>query len=141
MSVATFESGREFESRSYLLDAAAAHAYGAAVEHPARRTVQPNIHDDNAAAKRAGFPAPIAAGEHTYALAANFMVNLFGIDFLRGGSLEASMIKPVFFGDRLVVHARVTDSDSSGVAMEMWVENDRHVRVLVGSARLARNPR
>ncbi|HYA36519.1 MAG TPA: MaoC family dehydratase [Candidatus Binataceae bacterium] len=141
MRAVPFESGREFESRPYFLDAAAAHAYGAAVEHPARRAVQPNIHDDDAAARRAGFRAPIAAGEHTYALAANFMVDLFGIDFLRGGHLEASMIKPVFFGDRLVVHARVTAADDSEVAMETWVENDRKERVLVGSARLARNPR
>ncbi len=69
-----------------------------------------NIHTDDAAARKAGFHAPIAGGEQTYAVMANFIVDSFGIDFLRGGHLEAALVKPVFYGDTLIMHARLDDA-------------------------------
>jgi len=101
MSTATANpaTGREMISRPYLLDAAAAAAYLVAIERPRRRAPEANIHNDDAAARKAGFRAPIAAGEQTYAVMANFLVDSFGIEFLRGGRLEAALIKPVFYGD------------------------------------------
>jgi acyl dehydratase len=137
MSAATtnFAVGHEIVSRPYLLDAAAAKAYTGAIETPPRRAPLPNIHNDETAAHRAGFRAPIAAGEQTYALMANFLVDVFGIGFLRGGRLEAALIKPVFYGDTLTMHARVTGESDSGIELEVWTENDRAERVLAGTAR------
>ena len=126
----------ELISKPFLLDADAAHAYEKGVEGPPRRSPRVNIHTDNAAACKAGFRAPIAGGEQTYALMANFILDSFGISFLRGGRLEAALIKPVFYGDTLTMHARAIDDDSSIRKLEVWTENDRGERVLVGTAQV-----
>lgn len=130
--------GRELVSTPYLLDSDAAHAYMAAIEGPPRRP-RPTIHSDSEAARRAGYRAPIAAGEQTYAVMVNFIVDTFGIGFARGGSIDAALIKPVFFGDRLTMHVKVTAAGSNGTELEIWTENDRSQRVLVGTAHLPRS--
>ena len=131
---------REIISKPYLLDAAAAKAYGEALESPPRRSPRVNIHTDDSAARKAGFRAPIAGGEQTYAVMANFIVDAFGDGFLRGGRLEASLIKPVFFGDTLTMHARVVDADHAHLRLEVWATNQLGERVLIGVARVAREP-
>src|SRR5208337_508214 len=97
-------AGTEYVSPPYLLDAAAAEAYGGAIEEPVRRC-RSNIHNDPEAASRAGYTAPVAAGEHTLAVLASFMVDCFGMSFLRGGRLAVAFVKPVFYGERLTAHA------------------------------------
>jgi acyl dehydratase len=128
--------GSEFASDSYLLDAEAAHAYSQAIEGPPRRRPPAGIHNDDAAAQRAGFKAPIAGGEQTYALLAQLLVDRFGIRFLRGGRLEVSFIKPVFFGDRLTSHARVIETGAQECMLEVWVENQDSVKVAIGRAKV-----
>jgi hypothetical protein len=130
------EIGSEVVSAPYRLDAEAAQVYGAAVESPPRRRTSVNIHNVDAAAKKAGFRAPIATGEQTYAVMANFIVDHFGADFLRGGRLEATLRKPVFYGDTLIMHARVPDASDAQWRLEVWTETDRGERVLVGTARI-----
>lgn len=135
MSAAATDLGRELVSKPYLLDADAAKAYGESIESPPRRAPRVNIHTDEEAARTAGFRAPIAGGEQTYAVMANFIFNSFGIDFLRGGRLEAALVKPVFYGDILTMHARIVDADSP-LHLEVWTENQRGERVLIGTARV-----
>ena len=94
-----------------------------------------NIHTDEVAARKAGFRAPIAGGEQTYALMANFLLDSFGIDFLRGGRLEAALVKPVFYGDTLTMNARTID-DAAQLQLEVWTENQLGERVLIGTARV-----
>jgi len=136
-------SARENEivSTPYLLDAAAAKAYGEGLESPPRRSPRVNIHTDNDAARKAGFRAPIAGGEQTYAVMANFILDRFGVGFLRGGRLEASLVKPVFFGDTLTMHARTIDADGPNLQLEVWTENQLGERVLIGVARVPRESR
>ncbi len=131
---------RELVSKPYLLDAAAARAYHDAIETPPRRAAKANIHTDEEAARKAGFRAPIAAGEQTYAVMANFILDSFGIGFLRGGRMEASLLKPVFYCDILTMHARIAKTTDSEFQLEMWTENDRSERVLSGTARIPRHP-
>jgi acyl dehydratase len=131
-------SDHEIVSTPYLLDAAAAKAYGEGIESPPRRPRRVNIHTDNDAARKAGFRAPIAGGEQTYAVMANFILDTFGVGFQRGGRLEASLIKPVFFGDTLTMHARVVDGDGAHLHLEVWTENQLGERVLIGVARVPR---
>src|ERR1700719_1327863 len=126
----------ELVSKPFLLDAAAAEAYEEGVEGPPRRTPRVNIHTDDEAARKAGFRAPIAGGEQTYAVMANFILDSFGIGFLRGGRLEAALVKPVFYGDTLTMHARIVDGDSPQLHLEVWTENQLGERVLVGAARV-----
>jgi acyl dehydratase len=133
-SATHLDVGREFVGEPYPLDEAEAHAYVAALERPAQRHPRPSIHGDIEAARKAGFRAPIAAGEQSYALVANFLVDLFGIAFLRGGKLEAVFVKPVFYGQRLTVHARVSARTESAAELEVWVENEDRERMLSGKA-------
>lgn len=132
---------REIVSTPYLLDADAAKAYGAAIESPPRRAPRVNIHTDDDAARKAGYRAPIAAGEQTYALMANFILDSFGAEFLRGGRLEAALLKPVFYGDKLTMRARVIEASGPALQLEVWTENDRGERVLTGTARVPKHSR
>ena len=127
-------------SKPFLLDAAIANAYEKGVAGPPRRTPRVNIHTDDASARKAGFRAPIAGGEQTYAVMASFLFDSFGIGFLRGGRLEAALIKPVFYGDTLTMHARIVEDDGDRLQLEVWTENDRSERVLVGTARVPKQP-
>ncbi|MFZ0890356.1 MAG: MaoC family dehydratase [Candidatus Binataceae bacterium] len=132
-------AGTEYVSAPYLLDAAAAEAYEGAIEEPARRR-RSNIHNDPEAASRAGYAAPVAAGEHTLAVLANFMVDCFGMGFLRGGRLAAAFIKPVLYGERLTAHVRAGRIAETSRELEVWVEDSRGDRVLIGTAQVARHP-
>ena len=141
MRAVEIELGREWVSKPFLLDAAIAEAYEEGVASPPRRAPRVNIHTDDNAARKAGFRAPIAGGEQTYALMANFIFDSFGMDFLRGGRLEAALVKPVFFGDRLTMHARITECEGAHFQLEVWTENDRGERVLIGNARVLKGSR
>jgi len=130
-------AGAEYVSAPYLLDAAAAEAYAAGIEEPVRHR-RSNIHNDPDLASRAGYAAPVAAGEHTLAVLANFMVDCFGMSFLRGGRLAVAFIKPVFYGERLMAHARAGPVAKASRELEVWVEDSRGDRVLTGTAQVAR---
>ena len=127
--------GAEIVSQPYVLDAAAAKAYGEGIESPRRRASRRSIHDDKDAAREAGFVAPIAAGEQTIAVMAQFLADHFGMRFVRGGRIEVALTKPVLFGDTLTSRARVERIvDSERAELKIRVENQRGEEVLVGSA-------
>ena len=129
--------GAEIISRPYVLDAAAAKAYGEGIESPQRRGSRRSIHDDKDAAASAGFVAPIAAGEQTIAVMAQFLADNFGMRFVRGGRIEVALTKPVLFGDTLTSRARVeriVGLDGELAELRIRVENQRGEDVLVGSA-------
>jgi acyl dehydratase len=127
--------GAEIVSQPYVLDAAAAKAYGQGIESPRRRASRRSIHDDKDAAASAGFVAPIAAGEQTIAVIAQFLADNFGMRFVRGGRIEVALTKPVLFGDTLISRARVERIvDDERAELKIRVENQRGEEVLVGSA-------
>ena len=128
--------GAELVSAPYLLDAAAAKAYQEGIEGPARRRPSGNIHYDKDAARKAGFVAPIAGGEQTIAIIAQFLADNFGMRFVRGGRIEVSLTKPVLYGDRLTSHAKIVsvDPDANRAELQIHVENQRGEQVLMGTA-------
>jgi acyl dehydratase len=128
--------GAELVSASYLLDAAAAKAYHDGIERPPRRRPPRGIHDDKDAARKAGFVAPIAGGEQTIAIIAQFLADNFGIRFLRGGRIEVSLTRPVLFGDTLTSHATIVfvDANSNRADLQIHVANQRGEQVLTGTA-------
>jgi hypothetical protein len=130
----TIRVGGELVSAPYLLDEAAAKAYHDGLEQPPRRRPRTNIHDDKDAARKAGFDAPIAGGEQTLAVMAQFLADNFGMRFLRGGRIEVSLTKPVFYGDTLTSHVRIVSIDSDRAELRINVVNQRVEDVLVGSA-------
>jgi len=128
--------GSEFATAPYRLDDACAQAYERAVKAPRRRRRRINIHTDRNAAAKAGFVAPIAAGEHTIAVALELIVDNFGERFLRDGSFDVALVKPVLFGDTLTAHARVARVEPEKLELDVWVENQEGAQVLIGKARV-----
>ena len=133
-STKRIQVGAELKSAPYLLDAAAADAYRRALDSPPRRRLPKNIHSDPAAASRAGFTAPIAAGEQTLAVIAEWLTAKFGARFTRGGRIEVTLTRPVFYGDTLVSHAVAAHEEKSNLRLDIWVENQNGERVLEGVA-------
>ncbi|MGC1192174.1 MAG: MaoC family dehydratase [Candidatus Binatus sp.] len=128
--------GTELVSAPYLLDAAAAKAYHDGIEGPPRRRPPRGIHDDKDAARKAGFRAPIAGGEQTIAIIAQFLADHFGLRFVRGGRIEVSLTRPVLFGDTLTSHAKIVsvDTDANRAELLIQVANQRGEQVLTGTA-------
>jgi hypothetical protein len=126
--------GVELVSAPYVLDAARAKAYHDGLEQPPRRATRRGIHDDKDAASKAGFVAPIAGGEQTIAIIAQFLADNFGVRFLRGGRIEVSLTKPVFFGDTLTSHAKILLMEPERAQLQINVDNQRGEHVLVGGA-------
>ncbi len=131
--------GAELVSAPYLLDAAAAKAYHDGIELPVRRRPRANIHDDQDAARKAGFTAPIAGGEQTIAIVAQFLADNFGLRFIRGGRIEVSLTRPVLYGDTLTSHAKIVSIDADRAQLEIDVENQRGEKVLTGTAAVRTN--
>jgi len=126
--------GAELVSAPYLLDEAAAKAYHEGIERPPRRRPRGNIHDDRDAARKAGFAAPIAGGEQTIAIIAQFLADNFGMRFVRGGRIEVALTRPVLYGDTLTSHAKIVSIDASRAALQIHVDNQRGEQVLTGTA-------
>ncbi|MGA7873828.1 MAG: MaoC family dehydratase [Candidatus Binatus sp.] len=127
-------SGAELVSGPYLLDEAAAKAYYEGIEQPPRRRPRGNIHDDKDAARKAGFVAPIAGGEQTIAVIAQFLADNFGMRFVRGGRIEVSLTRPVLYGDTLTSHAKIVSVDADRAELQIHVDNQRGEQVLIGTA-------
>jgi acyl dehydratase len=128
--------GAEMVSAPYLLDAAAAKLYHDGIEQPVRRRPPRGIHDNQDAARKAGFVAPIAGGEQTIAVMAQFLADNFGMRFVRGGRIEVSLTRPVLFGDTLTSHAKIVsvDANSNRAELQIHVVNQRGEQVLSGTA-------
>ncbi|HXW83738.1 MAG TPA: MaoC family dehydratase [Candidatus Binataceae bacterium] len=130
-----FTTGQSFTAKPYLLDAAAAEAYGLSVHEPPRRR-RTNIHNDDAAAKKAGYRAPIAAGEQTVAVVAQLLTDTFGDRLMSGGRMQVALLRPVFYGDTLVARAEVEGINAGTVELRIWVDNQSGEQVLSGLARI-----
>ncbi len=129
--------GEVIASAPYPIDAECERAYLRAIAEPAAHRQRPaNIHNDHARAREAGFSAPIVAGEQVYAMLAMFLADRFGIGFMRGGALDAVFVKPVLCGDDLRAHARLMRSGEDASELEVWVDNQRGERVVIGTAHI-----
>ncbi len=128
--------GAELVSAPYILDADAAKAYHDGIEQPPRRRPPRGIHDDKDAARKAGFVAPIAGGEQTIAIIAQFLADNFGLRFVRGGRIEVSLTRPVLFGDTLTSHAKIVsiNPNANRAELQIHVANQRGEQVLIGTA-------
>lgn len=131
--------GTELVAQPYALDAGAAKAYHEAIEHPPRRRRRGGIHDDNDAARQAGFTAPIAGGAQTIAVVTQFLADNFGMRFMRGGRIEVSLTRPVFYGDTLTARAKIVSIDAGRAQLQIQVNTQRGEDVLVGTAAIRMN--
>ncbi len=99
-----------------------------------------NIHTDAAQARRLGLPGPIASGQMSFAYLHELLARQFGDDFLWGGHLSVTFLKPVAAGDTVTAQGQVREcrSEAGGrrihYTLEVWLENQRGERTSWGEA-------
>jgi acyl dehydratase len=97
-----------------------------------------SIHTDPEWAKAKGFAAPLAQGMMSTAYVSEMMVSLLGEGFVKGGKMSVKFIKPVLAGDTLTMHGCVKSKEPEGartrVVVELWCENQKGVKTMVGEA-------
>lgn len=97
-----------------------------------------SIHTDEEWAHAKGFRTTLAQGMMSTAYASELMTRLLGASFLAGGTLSMAFIRPVYAGDRLIVHGLVKETRREGartrVVVEVWCENQHGEKTAAGTA-------
>jgi 3-hydroxybutyryl-CoA dehydratase len=101
--------------------------------------VRPNsIHTDLEWAQKKGFPRTLVQALMSTAYVSQMMVKWLGEGFVKGGTISASFIRPVYEGDTLTARAVVKSMEEVGgrprAIVECWCENQDGVKTMVGSA-------
>jgi acyl dehydratase len=96
------------------------------------------IHYDPAFAEQAGLKAPIATGVMSSAFLSEMLTKAFGVDWLRGGSMDVKFIRPIYAGDTVTARGRITGKSETStgmrIALDIWCETQRGEPVTVGTA-------
>jgi acyl dehydratase len=96
------------------------------------------IHYDERFAEEAGLPAPIATGVMSSAFLSEMLTQAFGVEWIRGGAMDVKFIRPIYAGDTVTAHGRITGKTetSTGVriALNIWCDTQRGEPVTVGTA-------
>jgi acyl dehydratase len=96
------------------------------------------LHYDPEFATKASLPAPIAAGVMSSAYLSEMLTNTFGIEWLRGGSMNVKFIRPLYANDTVTARGRITGhtdtSTGRHIFLEIWCETQRGELVTVGTA-------
>ncbi|MBM3943545.1 MAG: hypothetical protein FJ316_11640 [SAR202 cluster bacterium] len=99
-----------------------------------------NMHTDAAQARRMGMTRPIASGQMSFAFLHELLARTFGDDFLWGGELTVTFIKPVGDGDTITVHGQVQERQDTGrrarFLLDVWIENSSGDKTATGQARV-----
>lgn len=98
-------------------------------------------HYDDEYAKKVGLPAPIATGMMSAAYLSQMLTEYFGLDWIKGGKLSFTFIRPVYTGDTLtcrgLVKERTSEGSKADLTLEVWCENQDGEKVTVGEAALS----
>ena len=101
-----------------------------------------NIHTDEAKARLAGLPGPVAHGRHIASFFSEAMFAEFGVSWLRSGQLDVTLTKLVRPGDTLALRSKVigVTPEVSGqrVEVEMVLVNQDAETVLSARASVVR---
>lgn len=104
-----------------------------------KRADEQTIHTDMEAARREGLEAPVAIGPQVASLIFRQLRTAFGRGWLEGGTCELTFRRPVLVTDFCVARGKVrgvsaSPGGSTRVECEVWIENQRGEKVIVGSA-------
>lgn len=103
-----------------------------------KRGDEKTIHTDYEAAAREGLSAPVAIGPQVAALIFRQMRLCFGEGWIVGGKYDVTFRKPVFVTDFCVARGVVSKTEAEGdrlrVHCDVWVENQKGDKVIVGAA-------
>lgn len=98
-----------------------------------------NSHNDPAAAQRDGLKKTVASGQNQMAFLHELLERNFGDAWVFGGSISVRYIHPVYAGDRITPHARVSgisrEDGRDHVALDVWCENQEGQKTAAGTAR------
>lgn len=96
------------------------------------------IHYDLDFAQKAGLPAPIATGVMSSAFLSEMLTNAFGVEWIRQGSIDVKFIRPIYAGDTVTAHGRITNKSETSTGMhltlDIWCDTQRGEPVTVGTA-------
>jgi acyl dehydratase len=97
-----------------------------------------NIHTDEETARAAGCPAPIASATQNMGHLCELMLDNFGEDWLRTGTLNVAFLRPIYAGDTITCRAVVRGSEPDGArtryTLDVVAENQHGAPVTVGRA-------
>lgn len=97
-----------------------------------------NIHTDDELAKACGLPGPIASATMYQAYFVELMLDFFGEDWMRHGTMQLAFVRMVAAGDVLSPKAAVqtVEASENGVrlTLQLSCENQRGEQVAVGTA-------
>ncbi len=97
-----------------------------------------NLHTDLEFARNCGLPSVGASATQFMGYVAQLMIDLFGAAWLSNGTMDVKFIALVDAGDTLVSKAVVTGKEHQGgtsrFTFDVWCENQKGQKVLVGSA-------
>jgi acyl dehydratase len=86
------------------------------------------IHFDPVTAANHGLKAPIQTGMMSSAYLAETCVNFFGANFFQNATMEGKFVRPVYAGEVITTHGRVTAKEPEGAGqrftVELWADND-----------------
>lgn len=104
-----------------------------------KRADEQTIHTDVEAARREGLEAPVAVGPQVASLIFRQLRTTFGKGWLEGGRCELTFRRPVLVTDFCVARGQVTNTapaanGATRVDCDVWIENQRGEKVIVGSA-------
>jgi acyl dehydratase len=95
-----------------------------------------NVHTDLEFAKDCGLPTVAASATQYQGYVVQLMISLFGFEWLSHGTMDVKFIRIVDAGDILVPKAVVRSKEIEGsttkFTLEVWIENQRGEKVLVG---------
>lgn len=99
---------------------------------------QRNLHTDADKAREAGLPGIIASGTQFEGLLLSHLIGRVGDAWYAGGTIDAKITKSVYIGDVVTPVIQVTSIDGKEIAFDVWCENQRGEKTLVGQARVPR---
>jgi acyl dehydratase len=111
-----------------------------------RQELPKNIHTDAEYARAQGLPAAIADGMHSANWISALLSEVFGVDYIRSGSLRTKFIRPIYVGVSAVTPKAVvrdrTEAEDHSVRYHLDVScvDDRGQVVVVGEATVAVSP-
>jgi len=97
-----------------------------------------NVHTDFDFAKECGLPSVAASGTQNQGYVVELMVDLFGAEWLSNGTMDVRFVGLTNVEDvvvpKAVVKLKEVLEGKTKYFMDVWVENQRGEKVLVGTA-------
>ncbi len=101
-----------------------------------------NQHTSNEVAQKLGRPAAIVQGLQMSSYLEEMLINFFGMDWFSGGKMSVHYVGITIPGDTLTAKAKVIEKveegDKTRLEMEIWGENQRGAKVVVGFASITK---